>query len=272
MGTLDWTRSFADAGPLQTVGLTGVLLPVTPDFNAEFGVARGLNAAGRLSLLLADTDIDFVVAGGDSRSWRVGGSMARNLLPELVAYGEVAWLSEENRLLVDPLTGRALRLGEAALSAVAGLRWQAPTDTTVLLEYYRNGPGVTAQQFADAVRLIDAAADAQALDGGSGPALAARQVAARVTRSYQRPQPLRDYVYLRVSQREPRNILYTTPAISFIVDPVGGSASVTPEIVYTGFTNTELRLRTQVNVGATDTDFGSRQVNARVELRARVFF
>jgi hypothetical protein len=268
MATAEWTRSFSEAGPLQTLGLTAVLLPVVPNVNYEYGGPRGINAAGRLSLLVADTDIDFVLAGGDTRGLRLGGSIARNLLPELVVYGEAAWFAEEPRLPVDA-PGRPVPPAEKnAMSAVLGLRWQAPTDTTLILEYYRNGLGVTAEQFAHVVEILDRAAEQQAATGSDALVAPAR----RLARAYQRPQPLRDYVYLRLSQREPWNILHTTPAITVIADPSGQSASVTPEVVYTGFRNTELRLRAQMNLGPRDSDFGARQVNARLELRARLFF
>lgn len=268
MATAEWTRSFSEAGPLQTLGFTGVLLPVIPNVNYEYGSTRGLNAAGRLSMLIADTDIDLVVAGGDTRGWRLGGSIARNLLPELVVYGEAAWFADESRLPVDAPSRPILPPAKDALSAVLGLRWQSPTDTTVILEYYRNGLGVAAEQFANVLSILDRAADLQAATGNEAFVAPAR----RLARAYQRPQPLRDYVYLRVSQREPWNILYTTPAITVIADPSGQSASVTPEVVYTGFRNTELRLRAQMNIGPRESDFGARQVNARVELRARFFF
>ena len=51
MGSLELTRSLADAGPLRTFGATAALLPVIPALNREFATDRGLNAALRLTAL-----------------------------------------------------------------------------------------------------------------------------------------------------------------------------------------------------------------------------
>jgi hypothetical protein len=55
--------------------------------------------------------------------------------------------------------------GRKALSAVLGLRWQSPADTTVILECHRNGLGVTAGQFANALDIRNRAAEMQAASG-----------------------------------------------------------------------------------------------------------
>jgi hypothetical protein len=51
-----------------------------------------------------------------------------------------------------------------------------------------------------------------------------------------------------------------------------GSYSLTPEILYTGITNLELRLRTGFIIGARNTEFGEKQNDYRIELRAGYYF
>ncbi|WP_114376831.1 hypothetical protein [Elioraea thermophila] len=270
MGTLELTRSFAEAGPLRTLGATAVLLPVSPAFNREFAADRGLNAALRLTALVADTDLDLYAFTGDSRANRLGIGAGRNLLAELVVYGEAAWTAEEPRpVVLDRATGRMGRITTGGIAGFVGLRWQAPTDTTVILEYLHNGTGIRPQEFADALALIDRAGDR--LEAGLPPA-PGDEVARRLARAYQRPQPLRDYLYLRVSHKEPWGLLYVTPAFTAIVDAANGSATLQPEVSYTGFTNLELRLRAQATVGERESDFGARAARARVEFRLRAFF
>ena len=50
------------------------------------------------------------------------------------------------------------------------------------------------------------------------------------------------------------------------------SASVVPEVLYTGFTNIELRLRAFFLAGGARTDFGEKQNSNRIELLARLYF
>jgi hypothetical protein len=89
---------------------------------------------------------------------------------------------------------------------------------------------------------------------------------------YARQTPARDYLYLRVSQKEPFDILYFTPSVISIVNLGDRSFSLTPELLYTGITNFEIRLRGAVNVGDRLSEFGEKQVEGRAELRLRYFF
>ena len=60
---------------------------------------------------------------------------------------------------------------------------------------------------------------------------------------------MQDYLYLRVSQKEPFDILYFTPSLTTIVNLNDSSFSIAPEIAYTGITNLELRLKATFLVG-----------------------
>jgi hypothetical protein len=84
--------------------------------------------------------------------------------------------------------------------------------------------------------------------------------------------PEMNYLYLRVSQKEPFDILYFTPAITWIANIDDKSFSVAPEITYTGITNLELRLRTILIGGQRGSEFGEKQNDYRVDLRMRYYF
>jgi hypothetical protein len=90
--------------------------------------------------------------------------------------------------------------------------------------------------------------------------------------NYGRPNPMRDYVYLRASQKEPFDILYFTPAITWIFNITDKSFSLSPELLYTGITNLELRLKASVIAGKPLSDYGEKQNDYRAEFRARYYF
>jgi len=98
------------------------------------------------------------------------------------------------------------------------------------------------------------------------------QRALAVQYSYARPNPMRQYLYLRVNQKEPFDILYFTPAITAIVNLEDGSTSLVPELLYTGITNLELRLRTFFLAGGRLSDFGEKPNDLKLELRVRYYF
>ena len=83
---------------------------------------------------------------------------------------------------------------------------------------------------------------------------------------------MRNYVYLRASQKEPFDILYFTPALTTIVNVGDRSVVVIPELTYSPRTNLELRLRGVALVGDRRTEYGEKQNDYRLELRVRYYF
>lgn len=85
-------------------------------------------------------------------------------------------------------------------------------------------------------------------------------------------QTLTDYLYLRISQKEPFDILYFTLAMTMIANLDDKCFSLTPEFLYTGITNLELRLRTGFISGSRRTEFGDKPNDYRVDFRIRYYF
>lgn len=260
MATAEYVKSFA--GPLQTVSFTPVILPATDDINDDFGTQEDTNLAARLYLLYRDTDIDFMLRTGDSRPDAVGLDFARNLTTNFEVHGELAWFNDRTRPVLDTSNTLVAR-DTQALDWLLGLRYLTATETTWIVEYYHNGAGYTAdemQRFYDLAR-----------DGAFNPALRSAAQAARQA-GYGAAQPMRDYLYIKASLKEPFDALYWNAGASAIVNLHDGSASLIPEVVYTGITNLELRGRLGILTGGTNTDFGERPNDWRVELRVRYFF
>jgi hypothetical protein len=149
------------------------------------------------------------------------------------------------------------------------LRYLTAADTTWIVEYYRNDAGYTRREMQDFFGLVDSGLS-RFQSTGSDALL--EQAAAAASAGYARPQAMRRYAYVRVSQKDPFDILYFTPAITSIVNLSDGSFSFAPEILYTGITNVELRLRFFLLHGRDNTDFGEKQNARRLEFRARLYF
>ena len=88
----DYTKSFD--GPLKTLSLTPVLLPVYDHINAELGKRDYLNVAGKLYLLFYDTDIDLIFLTGGSRTTRYGADFSRNIGTNWEIHGEIATIKD----------------------------------------------------------------------------------------------------------------------------------------------------------------------------------
>jgi len=262
----DYTKSFD--GPLKTVSFTPVLQPVYDHINSEFGKKNYLNAAGKLYLLLYDTDIDLMLLTGGSRTSRFGADFSRNVTTNWEIHGEIAYVKDFRANLIDP-AGKVVPVEYDATSFLLGTRYLTARDTTYILEYYRNGTGFSGDEMGNFFSFIGNAYRTYVATGND----AALQKAALLSEgNYGRPNPLRDYLYLRVSQKEPFDILYVTPALTTILSLNDRSFTLSPEVAYTGITNLELRLKASFIRGPAESEYGEKPFDLKLELRVGYYF
>jgi len=262
---LDLIKSFD--GPLRTVALTTVALPVWQGVNEEFGERDNVNLAAKLYFLWYDTDIDLLAYTGNSRSSRFGLDFSKNLATNLEIHGEFSHTPRQPvRLLMadNSVTSRDV----SDTSWLVGLRHLTERELTTIVEYYHNGDGYSEEEMD---RFFTLVADGYQEFTASGSTTLLSK-AANISQLYGRPQPGRNSLYARLSQKEPFDLLYFTPGLTAIVNLDDHSFSLAPEAVYTGFTNWEIRLRLMALNGGTDTEYGEKQNSNKAELRLRYFF
>jgi len=266
MVTADFIRNFD--GPLQTVAFTPVVVPVSDSLNSDFGTHGHVNVAGKLYLLYRDTDIDLMFLAGGSRARRIGFDFSRNVGTNLEIHGEWAHSFEARQVFVD--SAGSLRSQTAdARSYLVGMRHLTGSRVTTLVEYYRNGGGYTEGELSVFHQLVD---NGLASWQANGSAALIQRAAAASRNGYGQPNAGRHYLYVRLSQAEPFDILYFTPAITTIANLDDRSLSVSPEVSYIRFRNLDLRLRLIRLAGGARSDFGEKQSTSRLELRVRYFF
>jgi hypothetical protein len=264
--TADFIRSFD--GPLKTMTLTTAAIPVYKHINAKVGELGHTDFASKLYLLLYDTDLDFMVSTGASRTTRYGFDFSRNLGTNFEIHGEFATINNFELMLVDENGVGSTRQSDA-ISFLLGLRYLTERETTYILEYYRNGTGFTRDEMKDFFGFVDNSYQTFLNTGDDTGLRRGRQM---LDGAYGRPNPGRHYLYFKASQKEPFDILYLTPALTSIVNLTDGSLTLIPEIAYSPITNLELRFRTPVLVGRQGTEYGEKQNDYRVELRVRYHF
>jgi hypothetical protein len=149
------------------------------------------------------------------------------------------------------------------------MRYLTEREVTAIVEYYHNGDGYTEEELSHFYQAVAEGYDMYRTSGGD----TLLQRAANFSQSgYGRPQVGRNYLYGRLTAKEPWDILYFTPAITAIVQLDDQSFSLTPELIYTGFTNFELRARFTWLQGSEETEYGEKLNESRAELRLRWFF
>ena len=89
---------------------------------------------------------------------------------------------------------------------------------------------------------------------------------------YAKRNPGKNYLYVRLSNKDPFDILYFVPSIAAIINLDDGSYSLAPELLYTGITNLELRARATILEGKRQSEFGEKINDSKLEFRLRYYF
>jgi hypothetical protein len=262
----DYTKTFT--GNLKAVSLTPVLIPVYEHINDGFGEMNKINFASKLYLLLYDTDMDFMFLTGGGKSSHFGLDFSRNITPNFEIHGEYAFMLDHDKKPVNS-DGEVLDKKINAHSYLLGIRYLSSRETTYILEYYRNGAGFNIDEMKDYYSFINKGYDAF-LSTGEDSLI---KKASELTKGgLGAKNPMQDYVYLQISQKEPFDILYFTPSIRWIYNLHDKSFSITCEALYKTITNLELRPRVTFIAGERNSEFGEKQNNLRMELRLRYYF
>lgn len=266
MATTNYIKSFD--GPLKTFSFTPVILPVYDHINDAFGKNNKLNFAGRFYFLLYDTDIDLMFMTGGSRPDRYGVDFSRNVTTNFEIHGEYAYIRNARKTIMDA-SGTLSTVEADAQSYLAGIRHLTAFDLTTIIEYYHNGAGFSGDEMENYFAFVNRASN---LYQSTGKAAALASAKSLADGAYGRSSAGENYLYVRFSQKEPLDVLYFTPSLTLIMNLDDRSYSLTPELLYTGFTNWELRFRTAFLVGGRSTEFGEKQNDYRMELRIGYYF
>jgi len=264
--TADLIKSFM--GPLKTVALTPVILPVTEDINDDFGEVDHINFAAKLYLLLWNTDIDLLFFTGESRSTRFGFDFSRNIKTNFEIHGELAWINDFDKKSIDSQGNLSIDESDI-LRYLVGIRYLTDDEITFILEYYHNDGGISRDSAENFYGYVDRAYDTFLTTGDSSQLTRASKLSQGTLTT---AKSMRNYLYFRASWKEPFDILYFTPAIFSIVNIDDQSLSLTPELLYNPITNLELRLRSAFLIGGKHTEYGEKLNDYKIELRARYYF
>lgn len=264
----DYIKSFT-SGSLQNLAITALALPVLDGWeNTELGESGDINYAVKLYLLWYDTDLDFIYFNGPDQPEGFGFDFAKNLAENFEVHGEIGLRRDVNRVVLDA-AGNAAVSQEDQLSYLLGLRYLTASDTTIIAEYFHNGAGYGPGELDDFFTYQQAAWDQWLATGND----AIMQRADQATRPYYRQRTFaQDYLYLKISQKEPWDILYFTPWLAMIVSLTDGSFNLQPGATYAPITNLEFNLRIGIPLGDSGTEFGEKPDTVRPEFWVRYYF
>jgi len=265
---VDLIKSFT-TGRLPNVGFTLLVLPVIDDWaNTELGDEGDLNTALKIYLLWYDTDLDFIYFDGPDQPRSFGFDFAKNLAENFEVHGELAYRQDVPHVVLDA-AGMTRKTQEDQFSYLVGVRYLNALDTTFIAEYYHNGGGYDRDEVEDFFAYQEAAYNQWQMAGDA----AVMQRATQITRPYYQQRNFgQDYFYLKISQKEPYDILYFNPWAAAVVNLQDFSFNLQPGMTWTPVNNLELNFRVGIPLGPANSEFGEKPDAFRSEFWARYYF
>ena len=254
--------------PLKTIALTPVILPVSRHINDEWGTEREIIWGGKIYFFAFDTDLDIMLLSGEEVEDRFGVDFSKNISVNFEIHGEAAIVLDYVKYITDQ-QGNLVEKKYDAKNYLLGIRYLTSHDTTYIFEYFRNGQGYTSDEMKDYFTLIE--------DGYQE--YINNQIMAKLSKSrqygsqfYNKQTVMKDYLYLKVSKKEPFDILYFTPSVACIYNINDQSGSITPQITYAPITNLEFELKTTFLLGEDYTEYGEKLNDYKIFASVKYYF
>ncbi len=254
--------------PLKTIALTPVLLPVLRDINDEWGTERDIIWGGKIYFFALDTDLDIMFFSGEKVEDRIGIDFSKNITVNFEIHGEAAVVFDYVKYITDQ-QGNLTEKKYDPINYLVGVRYLTSLDTTYIFEYFRNGQGYTRDEMKDYFTLIE--------DGyqdyiNSRSMIKHSKSLQYGGQFYNKQAVMKDYLYLKVSQNEPFDILYFTPSLACVYNINDNSGSITPQAKYTPVTNLEFELRTTFLLGKDYTEYGGKLNDFKIYAAVKYYF
>lgn len=265
LASAEYTKSLT--GLVKTVSASFFAVPVSDNLNEEFisvdDDTDNVFVASKLYLLVKDTDIDFYLRHSTETNTDFGVSFATNLATNIEVHGDFAY---RNQTLQTKITQASTLSSttESTFQSLLGIRYLTESDLTWIVEWLHNPQGYSTTEMQSYFELAH-----------SNPIteLANYQLAQQAKQtSYGLSNPGQNYFYLRTSQKDFADVVYLSAALTAISNLEDNSYLLTPELIYTGYKNSELRLRASTFQGAKNSEFGEKLNDSKLEARIRIFF
>lgn len=255
-------------GPLKTIAVTPIILPVSGDLNDDWGTIRELVCGTKIYLFAWDTDLDIMFLTGEETGDRIGFDFSKNISVNFEIHGEAAVVFGHEKFVVDR-QGVLSAENYNALNFLAGIRYLTANDTTIIFEYFRNGQGYTSGEIDDFFDLIETGHLEYTESGNMAGLSLSRQYGALY---YNQQIMMKDYLYLKVTHKEPFDILYFTPGITSVYNINDRSFSITPQVTYAPITNLEFDIKATFVSGRSHTEYGEKINDSKIIASATCYF
>lgn len=259
---IEYLKSF-QSDVLQSFSFLAILISTSGVSGTAFGEVKNTDIALKSYFLFMDTDIDLLAYYSNNKAKRFGFDFARNIQENIEIHGELSYNHNVVRFTIANNSLYSERVD--AYSYLFGLRYLDVSNTTIIFEYYHNGSGINKSEYEEYNGYLNNGANI------ANP-LAAQQTFGVSQTYFKSTTLMKDYLYIKFSHPEPFDWLYFTPSLFSIYNLADKSFLLSFQVSYKPVTNIEFLLWPSFLFGDDNTEFGSRQVQQKIEFWTRVYF
>lgn len=258
----EYSKSFK-SNLMKNTSFDLIVIPSTETINNKISEIENTDIAGKLYFLFWDTDLNFMWYSSKTNPEKAGFDFSRNVLPNLEIHGEFNRFRNQPRFIISNNILQTESIN--GYSYLFGIRWLNKWNMTTISEYYHNDAGLNRKEFEDYNNFL-----LNAAISGNNSSIAN---AMNINRNYfSNTNPMQDYLYLKISWPEPFNWVYFTPSIYTIFNINDGSFILGVPLSYKPITNFEFILWPTFLAGNTNTEFGSKQYESKLDLWLKFYF
>ncbi|MBT4365383.1 MAG: hypothetical protein HOD17_12960 [Desulfobacteraceae bacterium] len=255
-------------GPIKTIALTPVILPVSRHINDEWSMGRDTIWGCKIYFFAFDTDLDIMFLSGEEVKDRFGIDFSKNISVNFEIHGEAAIVLDYVKYITDQ-QGNLTEKEYDTKNYLLGPRYLTSHDTTYIFEYFRNSQGYSRGEMKDYFALVEDGYQEYINSRSMAKISKSRQYGSQF---YNKQTVMKDYFYLKVSKKEPFDILYFTPSVVCIYNINDKSGSITPQMTYTSITNFEFELKTTFLFGKDYTEYGEKLNDYKIYASMKYYF
>ncbi|RKX69960.1 hypothetical protein DRP43_03870 [candidate division TA06 bacterium] len=262
--SVEYVKSFS-LDVLKNLSQETVIIPVYKKLNDDYGTGDRHWFFSRTYFLIVNTDYELFFNMSEQFDYRIGMAIAHNVLTNWEIHGEFSFLPEVEKILIAENSYPEPHIVNNAIQSIIGTRYLSPFNATFYLEYIYNGAGLNNQEMQDwyiSAQNVLEAQNRQAIN------IMSKEWFLNLNRQF----VMKHYLYFKMQYPEPFYFLYFTPSLYCLFNVVDKSFLGGLDMNYKRFDAVNLNMKLIWLYGKTNSEFGSKISELKIELNVKYFF
>jgi hypothetical protein len=262
--SVEYVKSFS-LKMLKNLSQEFVIIPVYKKLNDDYSTGDRHWFFSRTYFLIVNTDCELYFNISEEFDYRTGIATAHNILTNWEIHGEFSFLPEVERVLIAENNYPEPKIAKNNIQSIVGTRYLSPFNATFYLEYIYNSAGLNNREMKDwytSAQNILESQNAQEIN------LITKEWFLNLNKQF----VMKHYIYFKIQYPEPFHFLYFTPSLYSLFNVADKSFLGGLDMNYKRFNTISFNMKLIWLFGKTNSEFGSKTSELKIELNAKYFF